>query len=122
MMPYGWMFVVARGRMMFGVKDGTRGIWRLDGSRKRLTNWPDAPNSHRWQLSGDRLIYADFTNPDAPVATALPIAGGPPKPIGYPAGLRPMDKFALNPKTGLLTYVRVTRQDTDIGWLRVARH
>jgi dipeptidyl aminopeptidase/acylaminoacyl peptidase len=120
-MPYGWMFVKTRGSMIFGAKDDARGIWRLDGRAKRLTDWPDAGNSHSWEISNNRLIYADFTNPDEPVVMALPINGGPAKPIAYPTGLLPGARFAFNPRTGLVAYLRMTRQDTDIGWLRVAR-
>ena len=106
---------------MFATKEGARGIWRLDGTPKRVTNWPDPQNFRDWELSGDRLIFADFTSPDAPILMALPIAGGTMRPIGYPAGLMPACKFAINPKTDLVTYLRMTRQDTDIGWLRLVQ-
>ncbi|MBV8800847.1 MAG: PD40 domain-containing protein [Alphaproteobacteria bacterium] len=119
-MPYGWRSVVARGRMMFGVKSGTKGIWRLDGTPRKITSEPD-DNSGFWEISGDRIIYGDFSNPDVPVAMAVPVTGGTPKPIGYLAGPILGSKIAFNPKTGLVAYLRVTRQDTDIGWLRVAR-
>jgi DNA-binding winged helix-turn-helix (wHTH) protein/Tol biopolymer transport system component len=120
-MPYGWKRIVMRGRIMLGAKDGVDGIWRLDGTPRQLTRWPDASVPGRWTLADDRIVYADSSRPDAPVFMAMPITGGTPQPVGYSAGLAGDAQFALNPKTGLVTYLHLRRADTDIGWLRVVR-
>ena len=120
--PYGWRHVTLRGEIMLGVKDGADGIWRIDGTTpKQLTNWPSRKLPWLWTATDDRIVYPDFSNPDAPVFLAIPLTGGMPQPVGYPASMSRGATLALNPRTGLVTYMRLKRFDADIGWLRLAR-
>jgi Tol biopolymer transport system component/DNA-binding winged helix-turn-helix (wHTH) protein len=120
-LPYGWAFVRTHGAMLLGVKDGEAGVWRIDGKPRRLTAWPSAEFPWLWAVWGDRVVYPDHSDPAHPVFMAQPIDGGSPVTIGHPAGLSVWGSIAVDPKTGQVTYLRWKRDDTDIGWIRIAR-
>jgi hypothetical protein len=107
--------------MLFGIKDGTAGIWRIDGKPQRLTDWPTAEYPWLWTVSGGRIVYPDFSNPGHPIFMAQPIGGGASIPIGYPTGFSVWGNIAVDPRSGQVSYVRWKRDDTDIGWVRLAR-
>ena len=107
--------------MLFGMKEGSAGIWRIDGKPRRLTDWPAQEDPGLWTISSDRIIYPDYSDPRHPVFMAQPIGGGAKIPVGYPTSLVAWGDIAVNPTTGQVTYVRWKRNDTDIGWVRVVR-
>jgi len=63
-LPYGWGWAHIRNGMIFGMKDGSSGIWRIDGTPKRLTDWPSADLPWTWTIAGDRLVYRDSSSLD----------------------------------------------------------
>ncbi len=119
-LPYGWTRVRTHDGMMFGIRDGANGIWRIDGSPRRLIDWP-TDTAWRWTVSGDRIIYPDFSNPDRLVFMALPMHGGPATPIGYPTGLPYGGAYDVDPKSGQVTFEHIEHENADIGWMRVER-
>ena len=119
--PYGWKFVRVSGNMMFGVKSGATGIWRMDGKPRRLTDWPDETGWWAWTVAGDRIVYPDLSNPAHPRFMALPVTGGTAAPLGYASGMVKDSAIAVDPKSRRAVYLHQTRQDADIGWIRLAR-
>ncbi len=120
-LPYGWNWIRMHRGMIVGMKEGSPGIWRIDGTPKRMTDWPSAVRAWTWTMTGDNLVYGDFSNPDRRMIVAQPISGGPRTIVGYANGLDDMSILAVNPTNGRVTYNRVLRDDPDIGWLRVVR-
>jgi WD40 repeat protein len=121
-LPYGWDWVHMRNGMMFGVKSGLPGIWRIDGIPKRLTDWPSPEYPWAWTMTGDELVYADFfSHPGQRLIVAQPITGDPRTIVGYANDMDVHSLLALNPVNGQVTYNRVLRDDPDIGWIRLAR-
>lgn len=119
----GWMHVIKRGSILLGSRKDEGGIWRIDGAPRQLTAWPGpAYSESAWTATDDSIVYPDFSKPDAPVFMSMPLAGGTPRVIGYAENIWYAPKLAVNPKTGLVTYVRRRRTDSDIGWLRVVEH
>ncbi len=118
---YGWQFVRVRGSMIFGVKSGAPGIWRMDGTPRRLTDWPDLSAPWSWTVTAGRVVYPDFSDPAHPRLMAVPVTGGQAVPIGYAAGAVPGSPIAVDPTSGRAVYRQQTREDADIGWIRLVR-
>jgi Tol biopolymer transport system component/DNA-binding winged helix-turn-helix (wHTH) protein len=119
--PYGWKFVRVLGNMMFGVKSGSAGVWRIDGKLRRLTDWPSQTQSWTWTIAGDRIVYPDYSDPAHPRFMAMPVTGGKAIPLGYATGMVNGSTIAVDPNSGRVVYLHRTREDSDIGWMRLAR-
>src|SRR5262249_12895940 len=52
--PYGWWKPCVHGTTLFAQKDGVAGIWRLDGTPRRVTDGPAPAASDVYTISGDR--------------------------------------------------------------------
>jgi hypothetical protein len=107
--------------MMFGVKSGVTGIWRMDGKPRRLTDWPGETGWWAWTVTGDRIVYPDFSDPAHPRFMAMPVTGGTAIPLGYATGMVKDSAIAVDPKSWRAVYLHQTREDADIGWLRLVR-
>jgi Tol biopolymer transport system component/DNA-binding winged helix-turn-helix (wHTH) protein len=117
---YGWRDPRVHENMLFAEKDGAPGIWRIDGTPRRLTDGPAPEASDVYIVAGDRLIYSDTTDPDHPVFSAENIAGGPKDRIApLPRGQTDF-VFGVDPKSGDIVYT-MGNNDTDIGLLRLAQ-
>lgn len=108
------------GTMLFAVKDGVAGIWRIDGTPRRVTDGPAPEASDVFILAGDRLIYSDTTDPEHPMFSAQNINGGPkdrlaPLPHGQIDFV-----FGVDPKSGDIVYT-MDADDIDIGLLRLVK-
>ncbi|HEY3777072.1 MAG TPA: winged helix-turn-helix domain-containing protein [Rhizomicrobium sp.] len=118
--PYGWVSPRVHGAMLFAEKDGVPGIWRIDGTPRRVTDGPAPEASDVYTIAGDRLIYSDTTDPDHPTFSAQNIDGSPkdrlaPLPDGQIDFV-----FGVDPKSGAIVYTQGLN-DTDIGLLRLVR-
>ncbi len=117
---YGWRDPHVHGSMLFAVKDGAAGIWRIDGAPRRVTDGPEPDASDVYTIAGDRLIYSDTTDPNNPMFSAQNVNGGPkdrlaPLPHGQINFV-----FGVDPKTGDIVYT-IGTDDTDIGLLRLVQ-
>jgi hypothetical protein len=120
-LPHGWNWASMAHGTMFGVKDGSPGIWHIDGTPKRLTDWPSAEHPWQWAIARDQLIYADLSDPIHRRIMAQPMSGGPAKIMGYADGMDDMSLLAADPATGQVTYSRAARDDPDIGYIRLEK-
>lgn len=119
-LPYGWNSVRMHHGMLLGRKEGSSGVWRIDGSPKRLTDGPSRERTWAWTTAGDRIVYSSFSNPDHPQIVSQPLGDGP-RVTTDAGGLDDLSILAVNPVTAEVTYNRIVRDDPDIGWLRLVR-
>jgi DNA-binding winged helix-turn-helix (wHTH) protein/Tol biopolymer transport system component len=118
----GWSLIRRHDGMLFGTKDGVDGIWRIDGTPKKLTPWPLADNPMSWTLSGNDIVYLDSTAPAHPVIKAIPMTGGASRTVAYPQGIPSATLLVPDPGTGRITFTHLVHFDIDIGWMRLTRH
>jgi hypothetical protein len=118
--PYGWLSPRVHGTMLFAEKDGVAGVWRIDGSPRRVTDGPAPEASDVYTIAGERLIYSDTTDPDHPAFSAQNINGGPKDRLApLPQG-QVNFTFGVDPKSGAIVYTQ-TGDDADIGLLRLIK-
>lgn len=116
----GWRNPRVHGTMLFAEKDGVAGIWRIDGTPRRVTNAPVPEGSDVYTIAGDHLIFSDTTDPDHPMFCAQNIDGGPKDRLApLPYGQMNFT-FGVDPKTGDIVYTQ-RNDDTDIGLLRLVQ-
>jgi Tol biopolymer transport system component/DNA-binding winged helix-turn-helix (wHTH) protein len=119
--PYGWMNPRVHGTMLFAEKDGLAGIWRIDGTTPtRVTDAPLPEAVDVYTIAGNRLVFADTTDPNNPSFSSVSINGGPKERLG-PLQQGQVDfTFGVDPKSGAIVYTQYA-DDTDIGLLRLER-
>jgi Tol biopolymer transport system component len=118
--PYGWRDPRVHGSMLFAARVGVAGIWRIDGTPRRMTDGPAPEASEVYNIAGDRLIYADTSDPEHPVFSAVSVNGGPKDRLA-PLPHAPLYyTFGVDPKSGDIAYSQET-DDTDIGLLRLVK-
>jgi Tol biopolymer transport system component/DNA-binding winged helix-turn-helix (wHTH) protein len=118
--PFGWLSPRVHGTMLFAERDGVAGIWRIDGSPRRVTDGPVPDASDVYNISGDRLIYSDTTDPEHPMFSAQNISGGPKDRLAPLPNGQINFTFGVDPKSGDIVYTMGT-DDTDIGLLRLVK-
>lgn len=119
--PYGWMSPRVHGTMLFAEKAGVTGVWRIDGTPRRVTDGPEPQASDVYTISGDRLIYSDTTDPAHPMFSAQNIYGGPKDRLAPLANGQVNFTFGVDPKSGAIVYSRPADNNTDIGLIRLQR-
>ncbi len=117
--PYGWRDPRVRGTMLFATRDGVAGIWRIDGAPRRVADGPAPEASYVYTIAGDRLIYADTSDPRHPMFSAVSVNGGPKERLA-PLDGRSDFTFGVDPKSGDIVYARET-DNWDIGLLRLVK-
>jgi Tol biopolymer transport system component/DNA-binding winged helix-turn-helix (wHTH) protein len=118
--PYGWWQPAVHGNVLFAQKDGVAGIWRMDGTPRRVTDGPAPAASDVYAIAGDRLIYSDTTDPDHPMFSSENINGGPKDRLASLPHGQINFVFGVEPKSGDIVYT-IGMEDTDIGLLRLAQ-
>jgi hypothetical protein len=106
--------------MLFAEKDGVAGIWRIDGTPRRLTDGPAPEASDVYTIAGDRLIYSDTSDPRNPTFSAQSVNGGPKDRLAPLPGGQTDFTFGVDPESGDIVYTQGT-DDTDIGLLRLEK-
>ena len=117
----GWLSVRARGGELYGVKADSPGVWRIDGTPRRVTPLPTPAYSNQWTIVGDAIDYVDDPFGDPPHVLSQPIAGGKPKVVAAAPRFAYDDGFAVDPKTGAVVYAAARSDDTDLELLRLKR-
>jgi Tol biopolymer transport system component/DNA-binding winged helix-turn-helix (wHTH) protein len=117
---YGWLSPRVHGTMLFAERDGVAGIWRIDGTPHRVTDGPVPDASDVYNVSGDRLIYSDTTDPEHPMFSAQNVNGGPKDRLAPLPNGQINFTFGVDPKSGAIVYTNYTN-DTDIGLLRLVK-
>jgi Tol biopolymer transport system component len=118
--PYGWYSPRVHGNMIFAAKDGSAGIWRIDGTPRRVTDQPAAEASDVYNIAGDRLIYSDTSDPQHPAFSAQSLDGGPKDRLAPLPHSQIQFTFGVDPKSGAIVFTQGT-EDTDIGLLRLVK-
>ena len=120
--PYGWTNPRVHGSMLFAQKEGAIGTWRLDtGVPERVADGPTPEATDLSTISGDRIFYADLTDPRHPAISAQSVAGGEKKRLmPLPFGAANFT-FAVNPKSGDIVFSPPADDIADIGLVRLQR-
>ncbi|MGA9796675.1 MAG: winged helix-turn-helix domain-containing protein, partial [Rhizomicrobium sp.] len=120
--PPGWIDPRVHGTMLFAEKYGAVGTWRLDtGTPQRVADGPTQESSDILKISGDRLYFADLTDPQHPAIAVQSVYGGAKKCL-MPIPFGAVDfTFAVNPKSGDIVFSPPPADDNDIGLLRLRR-
>lgn len=119
-MPYGWRDPRVHGTMLFAEKDGIGGIWRIDGTPRRVTDGPTPGGSDVYNIGGDRVIYSDTSDSQHPMFSAVSVNGGPKDRLAPLPNGQTGFTFGVDPKSGDIVYTQDT-DDTDIGLLRLEK-
>lgn len=118
--PYGWHDPRVHGTMLFAEKDEAAGVWRIDGTPHRVADGPTPGGSDVYNVAGDRVIYADTSDPEHPMFSAVSVSGGAKDRLApLPHGQTGFT-FGVDPKSGAIVYTEET-DDSDIGLLRLTR-
>ena len=76
----GWLSVRARGEELYGVRADGPGVWRIDGTPRRITPLPSPAYSNQWTIVGDAIDYVDDPFGDPPhVAESSPSPAASPR-------------------------------------------
>ncbi len=119
--PYvGWRDIRARGDELYGVRFDAPGVWRIDGTPRRITALPPAGFANQWTIAGDAIAYVrDPQGKDASVF-AQPIRGGPPRRLALVPRYAAANGFAVG-RAGTVIYSAISRTDRDIQLLHLVR-
>lgn len=117
----GWLSVRARGDELYGVRADQPGVWRIDGTPRRITNLPRPAFSNQWTIAGDAIEYVDDPFGQPPHILRQAIAGGPPIRVAAVPRYAFDDSFAVDSRTGAIVYAAARADDTDIEILRLKR-
>jgi Tol biopolymer transport system component/DNA-binding winged helix-turn-helix (wHTH) protein len=118
---YGWLSVRARGAELYGVRADMPGVWRIDGTPKRITARPLSAFPAAWTIAGDAIVYVDNVAGRTPRLMSQPIAGGPPKLLADAPNLMVDHPFAIDPRNGRIVYSARRADNTDLEILHLAR-
>jgi hypothetical protein len=118
---YGWLTVQARGNELYGVRADSPGVWRIDGTPKRITVLPHPGFPNLWTVAGDAIDYVDDPFGHPAHIMSQPIAGGPARVIAEAPGYAYDKGFAVNPATGAVVYAATLTDDTDLELLQLGR-
>ncbi len=118
---YGWLTVQTRGNELYGVRADSPGVWRIDGTPKRITTLPHAAFPNLWAVAGDAIDYVDNPFGHPAHIVSQPIAGGPSRVIAEAPGYAYDKGFAVNPTTGAVVYAATLSDETDLELLQLGR-
>ncbi|HLI65357.1 MAG TPA: winged helix-turn-helix domain-containing protein [Caulobacteraceae bacterium] len=117
--PYGWMTVQARGRELYGVRADSPGVWRIDGTPRRITTLPRPGFPNLWAIDGANIDYVDDPFGHPARIMRQPIAGGPPRVVAEAPGYAYDKGFAVDPATGAVIYAATLSDATDLELLKL---
>jgi hypothetical protein len=118
---YGWLTVQTRGSELYGVRADSPGVWRIDGTPKRITSLPHPAFPNLWTVAGDSIDYVDDPFGHPAHIMSQPIAGGPARVIAEAPGYAYDKGFAVNPATGAVVYAATRSDETDLELLQLGR-
>jgi Tol biopolymer transport system component/DNA-binding winged helix-turn-helix (wHTH) protein len=118
---YGWLNVQTRGGELYGVRADSPGVWRIDGTPKRITTLPHSAFPNLWTVAGDAIDYVDDPFGHPAHIMSQPIAGGPPRMIAEAPGYAYDKGFAVNPATGAVVYAATRTDESDLELLQLGR-
>ena len=116
---YGWLTVQTRGDELYGVRADSPGVWRIDGTPRRITTLPHPAFPNLWAVAGNAIDYVDDPMGRPPRIMSQPIAGGPARVIAEAPGYAYDKGFAVNPTTGAVVYAATRADETDLEILQL---
>jgi hypothetical protein len=115
------MTVQARGRELYGVRADSPGVWRIDGTPRRITTLPRPGFPNLWAIDGANVDYVDDPFGHPARIMRQPIAGGPPHVIAEAPGYAYDKGFAVDPATGAVIYAATLTDATDLELLKLGQ-
>jgi Tol biopolymer transport system component/DNA-binding winged helix-turn-helix (wHTH) protein len=122
-LPYrGWLSVRMRNNELYGVRYDVPGVWRIDGTPRRIAPLPGPERSDDWTIAGDEIAYVDEVFGKHRQVLAQPIRGGPARVMAQVPNYNWRQGFAIDPIDGAIVYIAIGGGDidTDIALLHLA--
>lgn len=119
---FGWWNPRVDGQMLFAEKADAAGVWRIDQDKaQRIADGPSTAWAYLYTISGDRIFYADASNPESPMIASQSIYGGDKTRFAaLPLGVAGFT-LGVNPKSGDIVSSMRAEDDADIALIRLAR-
>jgi Tol biopolymer transport system component/DNA-binding winged helix-turn-helix (wHTH) protein len=117
----GWLSVRARGDALYGVRADTPGVWRIDGTPRRITDLPRPAFFNQWAIDGDAIAFVDDPLGEPPHILRQPIGGGKATVIATAPRYAYDDGFAVDPKSRRIVYAAARSDETDVELLQIKR-
>ncbi|MEJ1969513.1 MAG: winged helix-turn-helix domain-containing protein [Rhizomicrobium sp.] len=116
-----WDGIAIRGDGTFATRADTPGIWRIDGSVKRIDSKFPGTSAQPLEFLGNDVLVPDFASSESPRILAQPVTGGPDRVLAYAPGADSYSTFAVDPRTGEIVYVAAVDRDTNIDLVTLTR-
>jgi len=123
-LPYrGWLSIRMHNNELYGVRYDVPGVWRIDGTPRRITPLPDPERSNDWTIAGDEIAYVDDVIGKHRQVLAQPISGGPARVMAQVPNYNWSQGFAIDPTDGAVVYIAIGGGaiDTDIALLHLVK-
>lgn len=117
----GWISVRAQGDALYGVRADAPGVWRIDGTPRRITDLPRPAFFNQWTLDGDAIEFVDDPMGEPPRILRQSIEGGKAKVVATAPRYAYDDGFAVDPKSGRIVYAAARSDETDLELLQIKR-
>lgn len=119
----GWVAIQARGGALYGTHDDQPGVWRIDGTPRRITaisygeDW-----RHCWSVTDDNIDYVVGLPGVSRQILTQPLAGGPSHLLMNVPDYLMEGGMAIDAQSGAVLYSALQSQENDIEILHLARH
>ncbi|HEX4156862.1 MAG TPA: winged helix-turn-helix domain-containing protein [Rhizomicrobium sp.] len=117
----GWANVRMRGSEIYGVRDDSDGVWRIDGTPRRITTLPAFHNPTNWSVAGNEIAYAVNAAGQHRQIFGQPIAGGAAHFMAEVPNYASSWGMAWDPSSQTVVYVARISMDSDIELLHLVR-
>ncbi len=124
---YGWVSVRVSGGALFGVRNDTPGVWRIqrDGKRALVAEGVTAANAEDWAVAGGKVYVLKRDGRTEGDLFSQPLddasRGQPPQLVGHLDHVSEEPGLAVDPKRGIPVFPRVIVDDSDIGLMTLQK-
>ncbi len=119
---YGWYSVRVHGDDLYASRVDKPGVWKLGATPQLITPNPQPDYWADWQVAGNAIVYADFSNSRHPKIVTHPLDGRADTVTEAPGMWQTLAGavFTLDPQTGAPVYIR-DDSDSDIALVHLGK-
>jgi Tol biopolymer transport system component len=115
----GWINIKISGHELYGERFDSAGVWRIDGSPRRITPQSVPENIGHWTIAGGEIAYVDIHSSQHVIAQ--PVDGGASHLLAQIPNYVFDGGLGWDPTSRSLVYVAYLAMDADIELLHLAR-